>query len=55
MIAHEVGHHIQNVTGIERQVRQAQSRASEAEVNALSVRMELQADCYAGVQVSRAQ
>lgn len=50
VIAHEVGHHVQNLLGIERQLRQLQSRASsEAEVNALSVRLELQADCLAGV------
>ncbi|MBY0422560.1 MAG: neutral zinc metallopeptidase [Parvularculaceae bacterium] len=50
VIAHEVGHHVQNLLGIADQVRQAQSAAtSEAEGNALQVRMELQADCYAGV------
>ncbi len=49
VIAHEVGHHIQTVTGVSRQVRAAQSRAGKAEQNALQVRMELQADCYAGV------
>jgi hypothetical protein len=49
VIAHEVGHHIQTITGISDKVRRAQSRASEAEGNALQVRMELQADCYAGV------
>lgn len=49
VIAHEVGHHIQNLTGVADQVRRAQSRASKAEGNALQVRMELQADCYAGV------
>ncbi len=49
VIAHEVGHHIQNVTGIADQVRNAQGRASKAEGNALQVRMELQADCYAGL------
>ena len=49
VIAHEVGHHIQNLTGTATQVRQLQSRASRAEANALSVRMELQADCYAGI------
>jgi predicted metalloprotease len=48
VIAHEVGHHVQSLTGIEGQVRRAQeSRPSQA--NALSVRMELQADCLAGV------
>ncbi|VAV90231.1 YpfJ protein, zinc metalloprotease superfamily, partial [hydrothermal vent metagenome] len=49
VIAHEVGHHIQNLSGIAGQVRQSQGRASKAEGNALQVRMELQADCYAGV------
>jgi uncharacterized protein len=49
VIAHEVGHHVQTVTGISDQVRQAQSRASETEANAIQVRMELQADCYAGL------
>lgn len=49
VIAHEVGHHIQNLTGTADQVRQQQSRASKTEGNALQVRMELQADCYAGV------
>jgi len=48
IIAHEVGHHLQTISGTEAQVRRAQqSRPSQA--NALSVRMELQADCYAGV------
>jgi predicted metalloprotease len=49
VIAHEVGHHVQTVTGISDRVRQAQGRASEEEQNALQVRMELQADCFAGV------
>ncbi len=49
VIAHEVGHHVQTITGISDRVRQAQSRASEREANALQVRMELQADCYAGL------
>jgi len=49
VIAHEVGHHIQTVTGTSQQVAKLQSRASESEANALSVRLELQADCYAGV------
>jgi uncharacterized protein len=49
VIAHEVGHHVQTITGISDKVRGAQSRASEAEQNALQVRMELQADCYAGI------
>ena len=53
IIAHEVGHHIQTITGISDKVRQAQRRASEAEGNALQVKMELQADCYAGVWANR--
>ena len=48
VIAHEVGHHLQNVLGIEPKVREAQRRRPEQR-NALSVRMELQADCLAGV------
>jgi len=48
VIAHEMGHHVQNLLGIERQVRRLQSRNSGAR-NDLSVRMELQADCLAGV------
>jgi predicted metalloprotease len=49
VIAHEVAHHIQNLEGRLEQVNQAQRRASKAEANALQVRVELQADCYAGV------
>jgi predicted metalloprotease len=49
VIAHEVGHHVQNLLGIADKVHTAQQRASKAEANALSVRMELQADCLAGV------
>ncbi len=49
VIAHEVGHHIQNVSGTMERVRARQARMSQAEGNALSVRVELQADCYAGV------
>ncbi len=48
-IAHEVGHHIQNTLGIMGQVQDLQRRSDEATGNALSVRLELQADCYAGV------
>lgn len=47
VLAHELGHHVQNLTGIERRVRTQQQDPSQ--VNALSVRMELQADCFAGV------
>lgn len=53
VIAHEVGHHLQNLTGLANKVRQAQSRASQAQGNQLQVRMELQADCYAGVWAAR--
>ena len=49
VVAHEVGHHVQQLLGIADQVTAAQQRASEAEANGLSVRMELQADCLAGV------
>lgn len=54
VIAHEVGHHVQNLLGISGKVQQARQRASERESNALSVRLELQADCFAGVWVNRA-
>lgn len=49
VIAHEVGHHIQRLLGIETKVRQLQQGASQTQVNQLSVKMELQADCFAGV------
>lgn len=49
VIAHEVGHHVQNLLGISDRVQAARSRMSEAEYNQLSVRLELQADYYAGV------
>lgn len=49
VIAHEVGHHIQNLLGIARQVTERQQQLPTAQANALSVRMELQADCLAGV------
>jgi uncharacterized protein len=48
VLAHELGHHVQTITGIESEVRQRQAR-SPSERNPLSVRMELQADCFAGV------
>lgn len=48
VLAHEIGHHVQTITGVESQVRQRQS-SSPASQNALSVRMELQADCFAGL------
>lgn len=49
VIAHEIGHHVQNLLGTAEKVSRLQQRASSGETNALSVRMELQADCYAGV------
>lgn len=49
VVAHEVGHHIQTLTGISERVSAARQRVSERQGNALSVRQELQADCYAGV------
>ncbi|AOF99031.1 neutral zinc metallopeptidase family protein [Blastomonas sp. RAC04] len=53
VIAHEVGHHIQTISGRSDQVRRAQRTASEAQGNDLQVRMELEADCYAGVWAAR--
>ncbi|WP_020180520.1 neutral zinc metallopeptidase [Methylopila sp. M107] len=56
VIAHEVGHHVQNQLGIMAKTMQARERAnSEEEANAISVRVELQADCFAGVWANRAQ
>jgi uncharacterized protein len=49
VVAHEVGHHVQTLLGLSSRVHAAREQASEREGNALSVRMELQADCYAGV------
>jgi uncharacterized protein len=49
VIAHEVGHHVQQLLGVSSKVEQARRRASETEANQLSVRLELQADCLAGV------
>ena len=49
VVAHEVGHHVQTLLGISQQVQQAGAGKSRAQVNALSVRQELQADCFAGV------
>ena len=55
VIAHEVGHHVQNLLGTSEQVQHAESRAgSEAEANRYSVALELQADCYAGVWAAHA-
>jgi predicted metalloprotease len=55
VIAHEVGHHVQTLLGISEQVMRAKVRASEAQSNALQVRMELQADCLAGIWAYYAQ
>lgn len=55
VIAHEVGHHVQRVTGVEEKMREASQGASKAEQNALSVKLELQADCYAGIWAHTAQ
>jgi hypothetical protein len=49
VIAHEVGHHVQTLIGVSDQVRQSGRGRSKAEVNALSVKQELQADCFAGL------
>jgi uncharacterized protein len=49
VVAHEVGHHVQTLLGISEKVHAARQHAGEAESNALQVRMELQADCFAGV------
>jgi predicted metalloprotease len=55
VVAHEVGHHVQNLLGIIDRVDAARGRASDAASNALSVRLELQADCLAGAWASRSQ
>jgi predicted metalloprotease len=54
VLAHEVGHHVQNLLGIAERVRAAQERASPSQVNELSVKLELQADCFAGVWAKNA-
>jgi uncharacterized protein len=55
VIAHEIGHHVQNQLGLLPQVEQAQRAMAQAESNSLQVRVELQADCLAGVWANRAQ
>jgi uncharacterized protein len=55
VIAHEVGHHVQNLLGVAEKVRTTQGRGSREAASALQVRMELQADCYAGVWAHNAQ
>jgi predicted metalloprotease len=54
VIAHEIGHHVQNLLGISAKVQQMQQSMSKRDANALSVRTELQADCFAGVWANRA-
>jgi predicted metalloprotease len=55
VIAHEIGHHVQNLLGISDQVSRAQRQADKRNANRLSVMLELQADCFAGVWANRAQ
>jgi predicted metalloprotease len=55
VVAHEVGHHVQDLTGSLGQAQQLQARASRTEGNAIQVRVELQADCYAGVWAANAK
>src|SRR4249919_2353887 len=54
VIAHEIGHHVQNLLGVLPQVQQAQRGIGKAEANSLQVRVELQADCFAGIWANRA-
>jgi predicted metalloprotease len=53
VLAHEYGHHIQTITGVSDQIRSAQGQVGQTQGNQLQVRMELQADCYAGVWAGR--
>ena len=55
VIAHEVGHHVQNLLGISTKVDRQRGRVSQAQYNLLSVKLELQADCFAGVWAHKAQ
>jgi predicted metalloprotease len=55
VIAHEIGHHVQNITGLLPKVRQAQQAMGQREQNLMQVRVELQADCYAGVWANKQQ
>ena len=55
VIAHEIGHHVQNLLGIAEQVHALRQQVGEVEANDLSVRMELQADCFAGVWANHAE
>lgn len=55
VVAHEVGHHVQNLLGISDQVQQRKRQVSKTEANQLSVMLELQADCFAGVWANRTE
>jgi predicted metalloprotease len=55
VIAHEVGHHVQKLLGITDQMERMRARGGQAQFNALSVKLELQADCFAGVWAHHAQ
>ena len=55
VVAHEVGHHVQNLLGISSQVQKARQQSSQVQGNQLSVRLELQADCFAGVWANHTQ
>jgi uncharacterized protein len=55
VIGHEVGHHVQNLMGILEKINARRARSSDVQANALSVRLELQADCFAGVWAARSQ
>ena len=54
VVAHEIGHHVQNLLGISGRVHELRQRVDEVEANQLSVRLELQADCFAGLWAHRA-
>jgi predicted metalloprotease len=55
VIAHEIGHHVQHLLGITEEVHRSRQRLSEGEANRMSVRLELQADCLAGVWANRTE
>lgn len=55
VLAHEIGHHVQNLAGTSEEVRAMQQRSPQDQANALSVRLELQADCYAGIWAHHAE
>jgi uncharacterized protein len=55
VVAHEVGHHVQNLLGISAQAQKAQAQSSKVQANQISVRVELQADCFAGIWANKNQ